>query len=84
MTWRRNNVIVNRNTRIAGGGRLYDGGGETIVGSGPCESHMYGVALLVTGLLPGTYTYTAKSSTPVTSAIFKIQGNNTKNVSTVK
>ncbi len=78
VTWRRNNVMVNRTTRLAGGGLLYDGGGETIVGTGPCESRMYRVALLVTGRLPGTYTYTvsnANTLTPVTSSVFIIEGN---------
>ncbi len=79
VTWRRNNVIVDRNTRLAGGRAFYDGGGETIVGTGSCESHMYRVALLVTGRLPGTYTYTvsnANTLNPVTSPVFTIQGNN--------
>ncbi len=58
VTWRRSNLIVNRNTRLAGGGSFYDGGGAAIVNTGPCESHMYRVALLVTGNLPGFYTYT--------------------------
>ncbi len=78
VTWRRNNLIVNRNTRLAGGGSFYDGGGETIVGTGPCESRMYRVALLVRGYLPGTYTYTvsnADTPTPVTSSLLTIQGN---------
>ncbi len=76
VTWRRNNLIVNRNTRLAGGGSFYEGGGETIV-TGPCERRMYRVALLVTGYLPGSYTYTvsnANTSTPVTSPVFEIQG----------
>ena len=78
VTWRRNNVIVDRNTRLAGGRAFYDGGGETIVGTGSCESHMYRVALLVIGYLPGSYTYTvsnANTSTPVTSPVLIIQGN---------
>ncbi len=69
--------MVDRNTRLAGGGRFYDGGGPTIVGTGPCESHMYRVALLVNGRLPGDYTYTvsnANTPTPVLSPIFRIQG----------
>ncbi len=73
-----NDAIVNRNTRLAGGRSFYDGGGEAIVGTGSCESHMYRVALLVTGYLPGAYTYTvsnANTSTPVTSPVFEIQGN---------
>ncbi len=77
--WIRNNVMVDRNTRLAGGGSFYDGGGDTIVGTGSCESHMYRVALLVTGRLPGTYTYTvsnANTLNPVTSPVFTIQGNN--------
>ncbi len=76
--WRRNNLIVDRNTRWAGGGSFYDGGGQSIVGTGPCESHMYRVALQVTGRLPGTYTYTvinANTPTAVTSPLFIIQGN---------
>ena len=79
MTWRRNNNIVDRNTMLAGGGSFYDGGGETIVGTGPCESHMYRVALQVRGYLPGTYTYTvsnANTPTPVTSPVLTIQGIN--------
>ena len=78
VTWRRNNVMVDRNTRLAGGGSFYDGGGETIVGTGPCESRMYRVALLVRGYLPGTYTYTvsnADTPTPVTSQLFTVEGN---------
>ncbi len=77
--WRRNGLAVDRNTRLAGGGSFYDGGGETIVGTGPCESRMYRVALLVTGRLPGTYTYTvsnADTQTPVTSPLLIIKGNN--------
>ncbi len=77
VTWRRNNVIVDRNTRLAGGGSFYDGGEDTIVGTGPCESHMYRVALLVIGRLPGHYTYTVSNTntpTPVTSSVFLIQG----------
>ncbi len=79
VTWRRNNVIVDRNTRLAGGGSFYDGGGDAIVGTGPCESHMYRVALQVRGYLPGTYTYSvsnANTPTPVTSPLFTIKGNN--------
>ncbi len=78
VTWRRNNVIVDRNTRLAGGGSFWDRGGQTIVGTGPCERRMYRVALLVTGYLPGTYTYTvsnANTPTPVTSPVFRIRGN---------
>ncbi len=70
-------MVVDRNTRLAGGGSLYDGGGEAIVGTGSCESHMYRVALLVTGRLPGSYTYTASNAntpTPVTSPVFTVQG----------
>ncbi len=74
MTWRRNGGIVDRNTRLAGGGSFYDGGGETIVGTGSCESHMYRVALLVTGHLPGTYTYTVSNANTVTSPLFIIAG----------
>ncbi len=77
VTWERNNAIVDRNTRLAGGGFFYDGGGETVVGTGPCESRTYRVALLVTGRLPGTYTYNvsnANTPTPVTSPVFTIEG----------
>ncbi len=77
MIWERNYVTVDRNTRLAGGGSLYDGGGETIVGTGSCESHMYRVALLVRGRLPGSYTYTvsnANTQTPVTLPLFLIEG----------
>ncbi len=77
VTWRRNNDIVDRYTRPAGGGSFFDGGGEDIVGTGPCASQMYRVALLVTGRLPGTYTYTvsnANTPTPVTSPVFEVQG----------
>ncbi len=69
--------MVDRNTRPAGGGRFYDGGGETIVSTGSCESHMYRVALIVIGRLPGEYTYTvsnANTPTPVTSPVFTVQG----------
>ncbi len=69
--------MVDRNTRLAGGGSFYDGGGEAIVGTGPCASQMYRVALLVYGYLPGSYTYTvsnANTSTPVTSPVFTVQG----------
>ncbi len=82
VTWRRNNVTVDRNTRPAGGGLLYDGGGETVVGTGPCASRMYRVALLVTGRLPGSYTYTvsnANTPTPVTSPVFEVQGTSSLN-----
>ncbi len=78
VTWRRNNLIVDRHTRPAGGGNFFDGGGETFVGTGPCESRMYRVALLVGGYLPGTYTYTVNNTntpTPVTSPVFTIEGN---------
>ncbi len=77
MTWRRNNVIVDRITRLANGARFYDGGGDTINDTGPCESHMYRVALQVIGRLPGTYTYTvsnANTPTPVTSPVFTVRG----------
>ncbi len=83
VTWRRNNVMVDKNTRLAGGGSFYDGGGETIVGTGPCESHMYRVALLVTGRLPGSYTYTvsnANTPTPVASPVFEVQGTSSLNL----
>ncbi len=77
VTWRRNGLVVDRNTRLAGGGSFFIGGGETIVGTGPCESHMYRVALLVAGRLPGEYTYTvnnANTPTPMTSPVFTVQG----------
>ncbi len=83
VTWRRNNVMVDRNTRLAGGGSFYDGGGETIVGTGPCASRMYRVALLVTGRLPGSYTYTvsnANTPTPVASPVFEVQGTSSLNL----
>ncbi len=83
VTWRRNDVMVDRNTRLAGGARFYDGGGDTIVGTGSCESHMYRVALLVNGYLPGTYTYTvsnANTPTPVTSPVFIVQGTSSLNL----
>ena len=70
-------MMVDRNTRLAGDGAFWDGGGETIVGTRPCEMRMYRVALLVSGFQPGTYTYTvtnANTSTPVTSPIFAIRG----------
>ncbi len=55
--------MVDRNTMLPGGvGSFYDGGGEIILGTGPCESLMYRVALLVTGYLPGTYTYTVNNA----------------------
>ena len=76
MIWRRNNFVVNRNTRLAGGS-FNDTGGDAIVDTGSCESHMYRVSLLMTGRLPGTYTYTvsnANTSTPVTSPVFTVQG----------
>ncbi len=78
VTWRWNNTIVDKHTRLTGGDSFYDGGGENIIGTGPCESHMYRVALLVRGYLPGTYTYTvsnANTPTPVTSPVFPVEGN---------
>ncbi len=77
VTWRRNGLAVDRNTMLAGGGSFFDGGGETIVGTGPCESQMYRVGLLVRGRLPGSYTYTvnnANTPTPVTSPVFIVKG----------
>ncbi len=77
VTWRRNNVMIDRNTRLAGGGSFFDGGGQTIVGTGSCEMRMYKVALAVIGRLPGSYTYTvsnADTPTPVTSPVFLIEG----------
>ncbi len=76
VTWRRNNVMVDRNTMLAGGGSFYDGGGQAVVSTGPCVSRMYRVALLVTGYLPGTYTYTVSNAdTPtLTSQLFLIEG----------
>ena len=84
VTWRRNGVVVNRNTIIKEY-RTYkecyfpyfDGGGEATVGTGPCERRMYRVALLVVGYYPGSYMYTvsnANTSRPVTSPVFVIQG----------
>ena len=76
MTWRRNNLITDRNTRLAGGGSFYDGE-ETVTDTGSCESHKYRVTLRVTGRLPGTYTYTVSNNNtldPVTSPVFRIQG----------
>ncbi len=83
VTWRRNGDMVDRNTRPVGGGSLFDGGGEAIVGTGPCESRMYRVALAVTGLFSGTYTYTvsnANTPTPVTSPVFEVQGTSSLNL----
>ncbi len=77
VTWRRNNNVVDRTTRLAGGGSFYNEGGEAIVGTGSCESHMYRVALQVTGYLPGTYTYTvsnANTQIQLTSPVFTIEG----------
>ncbi len=77
VTWRRNNVMVDRYTRLAGGSSFFDGGGDTIVGTGPCEMRMYRVALAVIGRLPGSYTYTASNAdtpTSVTSPLFIIEG----------
>ncbi len=68
--------MVDRNTKLPDG-VFYDGGGEFIVGTGPCESRMYRVALQVNGRLPGYYTYTvsnANTPTPVISSVFQIQG----------
>ncbi len=79
VTWIRNNVMVDRNKILAGGGSFFVAGGETIVGTGSCESHMYRVALLVRGYLPGTYIYTvsnANTPTPVMSPVFEICCNN--------
>ncbi len=76
-TWRRNNDIVDGSTRPAGGGSFFVGGGNTIVGTGPCESRMYRVAIAVIGRLPGNYTYTvsnANTPTPLTSPVFEVQG----------
>ncbi len=76
VTWRRNGSIIDRNTMVANGS-FSVGGGDTIVSGNPCERRMYRVALLVTGYLPGTYTYTANNSytsPPVTSPEFEIQG----------
>ncbi len=76
-TWRRNNVIVDGNTRSAGGCSFFVGGGQAVVGTGPCESHMYRVAIAVIGRLPGSYTYTvsnANTPNPVTSPLFEVQG----------
>ncbi len=74
--WRRNNLIVDSNTRPASGGYFFVGGGDTIVGTGPCEMRMYRVALAVIGRLPGSYTYTvSNANTPtLTSQVFLIEG----------
>ncbi len=76
VVWKRNGNIIDKNTQVANG-YFYDGGGETIVGTGPCESHMYRVALAVKGYLPGNYTYTVindNMSSPLTSPVFIVEG----------
>ena len=68
--------MVDRTTVVAGGS-FYDGGGETINTTGPCSTHMYRVGLLVTGYLPGEYSYTVsndQNTSPVTSPVFRVEG----------
>ena len=75
VVWRRNGTVVNRHTVVAGGS-FYDGGEEINV-TGNCSTHMYRVALLVTGYLPGEYSYTAfndQNTSPVTSLVFRVEG----------
>ena len=75
-SWKWNGTIINRHTQVTGGS-FYDGGGEAIVGTGPCEDRMYRVALIVTGYLPGNYTYFVSNSdtpTPVKSPVFLVEG----------
>ena len=76
VVWRRNGTVVDRNTEVAGGS-FFDGGGETISDTGPCSTHVYRVALMVTGYLPGEYSYTVSnnlSTSPVTSPVFRVEG----------
>ncbi len=72
LTWRRNGIMITT------GGGFYIGGGDTIhTGNPECADQMYRVALQVNGYLPGNYTYTvsnANTPTPVTSAVFEVQG----------
>ena len=76
VVWRRNGSVVDSSTVVAGG-FFFDGGGETINTTGPCSTHMYRVALLVTGYLPGEYSYTVSNNlntNPVTSPVFRVEG----------
>ncbi len=73
VTWRRNGSMI-----TAGGGFFIGGGDAIHTGNPPCESRMYRVAIQINGNLPGSYTYTvsnANTPTPVTSPVFKVQGN---------
>ncbi len=73
VTWRRNGSMI-----TSGAGGFFIGGGDTIVGTGPCASHMYRVAIQLNGYLPGSYTYTvdnANTADPgATSPVFEVQG----------
>ena len=76
VVWRRNGTVVDRSTVVANGS-FYDGGGEQISDTGPCSTHMYRVGLLVTGYLPGEYSYTVlndQTTSPVTSPEFSVEG----------
>ena len=76
VVWRRNRTKVNRNTVVAGGS-FFDGGGDTISDTGTCSTHMYRVGLLVTGYLPGEYSYTISNNlntSPVASIVFRMEG----------
>ena len=76
VVWRRNGTVVDRSTVVAGGS-FYDGGGEAISSTGDCSTHRYRAALLVTGYLPGEYSYTAtngQTTSPVTSPVFRVEG----------
>ena len=67
--------MVNRNTVVARG-FFFDGGGEAISDTGPCSTHMYRVALLVRGYLPGEYSYTVsndQNTSPVPSPVFRVE-----------
>ena len=77
VVWRRNGTVVDSHTVVAGGS-FFDGGGERISDTGPCSTHMFRVALLVTGYLPGEYSYTVsndQNTSPVTSPVFRVEGN---------
>ena len=68
--------MVDSNTVVAGGS-FFDGGGDTIRDTGDCPTHIYRVGLLVTGYLPGEYSYTAsnnQTTSPVTSPVFRVEG----------
>ena len=76
VVWRRNGTVVNRHT-VVDNGSFYDGGGDSISTTGPCFTHMYRVVLLVTGYLPGEYSYTVnnnQNTSPVTSPVFRVEG----------